>query len=145
MQINLTPDLSLLAIAAIFVANYFVVRKFLIDPINGVLESRESDIRGAEKAYEESLRKFEAATSELESRVQLARREGSEIREGFRGQAIAHRDQVVGRVRSEAEALTSEATEQLSVQTGAAREQIVRESDSLARLAAERILGRPLR
>lgn len=144
MQINLTPDLSLLAIVAIFIANYLVVRKFLIEPINGVLDSRETDIRGAEKAYEETLRKFEAATSELETKLQLARREGSEIREGFRGEALAHRDQVIGRVRNEANTITGEASAAIETQTATAREQIRRESEALARLAAERILGRSL-
>lgn len=144
MQINLTPDLSLLAIAAIFLANYFIIKRFLIDPVNGVLLERETEIRGAEKVYEESLREFEAATAELETKLHLARREASEVREGYRGEAIEHRNQVVGRVRSEAEKMTAEAGDQLQLQTVAAREQIVRESESLARLAAERILGRRL-
>ena len=144
MQINLTPDLSLLAIVAIFIANYFVVKKFLIEPINGVLDSRETDIRGAEKAYEQSLRDFDAATSELETRLQLARREGSEVREGFRREAIEHREELVGRMRAEAGQITGDATTQITAQAATAREQLVRESESLARLAAERILGRSL-
>ena len=37
MQINLTPDLSLLAIMVIFIINYMVVRKFFLQPINEVL------------------------------------------------------------------------------------------------------------
>lgn len=144
MQINLTPDLSLLAIVVIFVANFLVVKRFLIQPISGVLESRETEIRGAEKAYEDSLRQFEAATSELETKLHLARREGSEIREKFRGEALEHRNAVTGRVRAEAQGLTEEASAKLAAQTATAREQIVRESENLARLAAERILGRSL-
>ena len=51
MQINLAPDLSLLAIMVIFIMNYFVVRKFFLQPINEVLEARETETKSAEKLY----------------------------------------------------------------------------------------------
>ena len=43
MQINLTPDLSLLAIVVIFFLNYLVVRRFFFKPITEIIESRESE------------------------------------------------------------------------------------------------------
>ena len=52
MQINLTPDLSLLAIMVIFIINYMVVRKFFLQPVNTVLEARETEKHTAEKLYE---------------------------------------------------------------------------------------------
>ena len=65
MQINLTPDASLIAIMVIFILNYFVVRKFFLKPVQDVLSWRETEIRGAEKAYEETLNRFNAATSRV--------------------------------------------------------------------------------
>jgi F0F1-type ATP synthase membrane subunit b/b' len=42
MQINLAPDLSLFAIMVIFILNYLIVRKFFLQPVNAILEERET-------------------------------------------------------------------------------------------------------
>jgi F-type H+-transporting ATPase subunit b len=144
MQINLTPDASLIAIMVIFILNYFVVRKFFLKPVHEVLSWRESEIRGAEKAYEETLARFNAATSEMESRVHLAKREGAQIRENLRAEGAAHRAAAVDKVRREAEGVVKNADAQLDRDIAAAREQIVREADVLARMAAEKIVGRKI-
>jgi F-type H+-transporting ATPase subunit b len=128
----------------IFIINYLIVKRFLIRPINEVLTWREDEIAGAEKVYEESLARFNAATSEMETRIHSAKREATGIREGYRGEANTRRNEVIERVRKEAETISRSADEQLARDIAAAREQIVRESDSLARLAAERIIGRKL-
>jgi F-type H+-transporting ATPase subunit b len=144
MQINLTPDWSVIAIIAIFLVNYLIVRRFLIKPVNEVLTWREEEVRGAEKAYEESMAKFSAATSEMESRVHLAKREAAQVREAQRAEAATYRSELVAKVRGEADGIIQTADAQLDRDVTAARTQIVSESDALARLAAERILGRKL-
>lgn len=144
MQINLTPDWSVVAIIAIFLVNYLIVRRFFITPVNEVITWRSTEIAGAERVYEESLQRFNAATSEMESRIHAAKREGAQQREVLRHEAITYREQLVARVRGEADAMSRTAHEQLDRDAAAAREQIVREAESLARLAAEKILGRPV-
>jgi F-type H+-transporting ATPase subunit b len=142
MQINLAPDPSLLAILVIFVLNYLVVRTFFIKPINEVLESREHETKSAEKLYEDALGRFNEATAEMETQVHNAKREAAQVRDKFRGEAAAHRSQVLERTNAEAKQIVSEADSNLQGDVKEAREKIVRESDSLARLAAERLLGR---
>lgn len=142
MQINLTPDLSLLAIMVIFIINYMVVRKFFLQPINNVLEAREADTRSAEKLYEDALARFSEATAQTEAQLHTAKREAAQLRDRFRGEASAYRQQVVEKTNAEARQIIGEADESLGRDVAVAREQIVRESESLARLAAERILGR---
>ncbi|HVT45114.1 MAG TPA: ATP synthase F0 subunit B [Thermoanaerobaculia bacterium] len=144
MQIDLTPDPSLLVIIAIFVANYFVVRKWFLRPINQILTDREGEIRGAEKRYEESLAKFNLAVAEMEEKLHHAKREGSEVRERERSEALEQRQQVIRKTRAEAEAIVATADEELRAEVGRAKEMVVREADELARMAAERILGRKL-
>lgn len=144
MQIKLAPDLSLLAIMAIFVVNYFVVRKFFLQPINGVLEARETETESAERLYEEALGRLNDATSKTEMQLHAAKRDAAQVRERFRGEAAAYRQQVVDRTGGEAKAMVADADARLSTDVKTARETIVRESESLARLAAERILGRPV-
>jgi F-type H+-transporting ATPase subunit b len=142
MQINLTPDLSLLAIMVIFIINYMVVRKFFLQPINNVLEAREAETRTAERLYEDALARFSEATAQTEAQLHTAKREAAQLRDRFRGEASAYRQQVVDKTNVEARQIIGEADESLGRDVAIAREQIVRESESLARLAAERILGR---
>ena len=142
MQISLAPDLSLLAILAIFMVNYFVVRTFFLKPINQVLESREGETRSAEKLYEDALARFNEATSQMETQLHTAKREAAAVRERFRGEAGAYRQDVVDRTGAQAKQIVAEAETSLQGDVKEAREKITRESDSLARLAAERILGR---
>jgi len=127
---------------AIFVATYFVVAKFLIEPINRVLEEREHDARTASETYEQALARFNAATSDIEEQLHGARREASKLRDQFRTDAATHRTGLVERTTNEAKRLVTEAEERLTKDVAAARDRIVRDSESLARLAAERILGR---
>lgn len=142
MQINLMPDYSLLAIMAIFIVNYLIVRRFFLKPINEVLEGRETDIRTAENVYEEAMSRFRDATAQMEAKVHAAKREAAQLRDRFRGEAAAHRQQTVDRTSAEAKQIVAEADEKLTREVANARETIVRDSESLARLAAERILGR---
>jgi F0F1-type ATP synthase membrane subunit b/b' len=144
MQINLTPDWSLLAIMAIFIANYFVVRHFFLRPVNRLLIERQQEIQSSEALFEESMSRFHEATSEMEARLAEARKRGAEMREALRGEAAATRNQLLETTRKTAEQASAKAEAELRAETTAARERIVRESDALARLAAEKILGRNL-
>jgi F-type H+-transporting ATPase subunit b len=144
MQISLAPDLSLLAIVAIFLANYVVVRKFFFQPVNAVLVAREQETKSAEKLYEDSLARFNEATSRMEEQLFVAKREAVHLREKFRAEAAAYRSDVVTRTQGEAQKNVAEATTHLQEDVKVARDKIVRDAESLARLAAERILGRPV-
>ena len=142
MQINLAPDLSLLAIMVIFILNYMVVRRFFLRPINEVLEARETETRSAEKLFEDALARFNEATAQTEAQLQAAKREAAQVRERYRGEAAAYRQQVVEKTNVDARQIVSEADAKLQGDVATAREKIARESDALAHLAAERILGR---
>jgi F0F1-type ATP synthase membrane subunit b/b' len=144
MQISLAPDLSLLVIMVIFWLNYLVVRKFFLQPVNEVVETREREAKTAEQLYEESLARFNEATARMEAQLHAARRDAAQIREKFRGEAAEYRNEVLDRTSSEAKATLAEAETRLSQDVVAVRKKIVSESESLARLAAERILGRPV-
>lgn len=139
---KLTPDYSLFVILAIFFLTYLVVRRFFFVPINKILVERENEHRAAEQLYESALATFREATAAVESKLQEARREGSRLRDRFRSDAAASRADVLQRTNSQADAIVTEADARLKSDVMEARARIVTESESLARLAAERILGR---
>ncbi len=144
MQINLMPDVSLLAVMAIFWANYFIVKRFFIRPLDEMLESREVEARSAQETYEQSLGRFNAATAEMEQRIHEAKRHAAQLRDRFRSDAGAHRASMLERTTGEARKLVADAEERLKRNVKEVRDTIVHEAESLARLAAERILGRPV-
>lgn len=144
MQINLLPDLSLFAVMAIFVATYFVVSRWFIRPVNAVIESREHEAKGAQEVYETAMARFAEETTKMEERLHIAKREAGEVRERFRTEAAARRQSVLEKAGSEGETIVRDAESRLKADVAEARDKIVRESESLARLAAERILGRPV-
>ena len=121
MQIKLAPDLSLLAIMVIFILNYLVVRRFFLRPINEVLEARATETRTAENLYEEALARFNEATAQTEAQLHAAKREAAQVRERFRGEAGAHRQQVVDRTSAEARQIVAEADTKLTADVEAAR------------------------
>lgn len=139
---NLAPDWSLLAIVAIFILNYFVVRRFFFQPVNAVLEERAHETKSAEQIYEDSLARFNDATSKMEEQLHVAKREAGSLRDRFRAEAGAYRTDVVSRTQSEAQQYITTGTTELNADVKEAREKIVRDAESLARVAAERILGR---
>lgn len=143
-MIELKPDLSLLAIIAIFILNYLIVRRFLVGPINGVLEWREGKVRDADQRYEEALTGFNAGTEGIEKRLMEAKREGAEIRERYRREAGLQKEELIQKTREQADAMIREATASLDQEVARARDTIRQESEQLARLAAEQILGRRL-
>jgi len=66
------------------------------------------------------------------------------LREKFRADAGARRASLVEKTTAEAQKLVGEADQRLSLDVKEAREKLARDAESLARLAAERILGRSL-
>jgi F-type H+-transporting ATPase subunit b len=139
---QLIPDLSLFVIMAIFLVNYLVVRKFFLQPINEILEERATEQRTAEELYEGALARFNEAAASMENQLHAAKREAAQVRDARRAEAASFRQQLVDRAGAEGKQIVSEADQRLSADVVAARAQISREAESLAKLAAERILGR---
>lgn len=142
MQINLMPDVSLLAIMGIFILNYLVVRKFFLQPVNEILEERDREQRSAEELYEAALARFNEAAAQMETKLHSAKREAAQVRDRHRGEAAAHRQQLVERTGAEGKQIVATADQRLAADVAEARERLSRDADALARLAAERILGR---
>ena len=118
------------------------MRKFFLQPINQVIEARETEVRSANEIYEQSMLRFQEATTQMEEKLHVARHGAADVRDRFRREAAAYRTTVVTKTHDDANAIVTEADEKLKGDVAAARAKIVTESEALARLAAERILGR---
>ena len=128
----------------IFWLNYIVVRKFFLRPVNDVIEVREHETKTAERLFEQAMTRFNEATARVEAQLHAARREAAQLRDKFRAEAAEYRNRVIERTSNEAKASAADAEKHLEADVQVARTKIASESESLARLAAERILGRPI-
>lgn len=126
----------------IFIMTYMVVRKFFLGPINDVLEAREHETKTAEQLYEEAMARFSEATAQVEERLHVAKKDASQMRDKFRAEASAQRATLVERTSAEAKKLVTEAETKLNAEIKEVRETLGRDAESLAHLAAERLLGR---
>ena len=136
MQINLTPDYSLLAIVVIFILNYLIVRRFFLRPINDVIEAREGEVRSANEVYEQSMARFSEATTLMEEKLHAARHAAADVRDRFRREAAAFRASVVEKTHTDAGSIVSEATTLMEEKLHAARHAAADVRDRFRREAA---------
>lgn len=141
----ITPDYTLLVMIAIFLLTYAVVKRWLVDPINGVLEWRAAQVHEADSKYEDAMATLHESSSESEAKLQSARREAAEVRDRYRGEATREREEKMSAVRADAEKQIAQASEELDREVGQIRGAIETDAEKLAEEMAERVLGRDLR
>ena len=120
----------------------WLVYRYLIQPIGGVLADRKSRIDGAADRWEATHQQFLDATARLERETEEAAREAGRVRAEYRQQALDRRQQTLEEARSVAEAKLAAALEELEAATTTARQDLSTRARELARLFAARLLDR---
>ncbi|HVT45953.1 MAG TPA: ATP synthase F0 subunit B [Thermoanaerobaculia bacterium] len=141
-MIELKPDITLLVIAAIFIATYFIVKRFLVEPITEVLDWRASRVHEADEMYEDAIARLHESTEEASKKLGEARREAAEVRDRHRSEAGTLRDSRLGEVREDAARMIDQADSELSQEVTSIRSSLETESENLAAEMVQRILGR---
>lgn len=136
------PNLSLVLIMVCFWATLFLVYRYLIVPVNRVLEERNGRIDGAEKEWAERNDDYLSATARLEEELAEAGRQAAAIREKFRQDAQAARQTKLDEAREKADGRLGTALESLTRDEDAARFELREQAGVLARDFASRLLGR---
>lgn len=115
---------------------------FLFRPVSRVLAARrrrgEESSSLADSSREELERKF----AEYEEAVLEARRRGTRVKEEARSEVAVRRESIIEAVRGELRDEMGKAEAELAVDVSKARADIEASAPALARLAADRILGR---
>ena len=97
------PNASLILIMVCFWLTFWLVQRFLIRPIWGVLSERKGRIDSAQQAWKAKNEEHLAATARLESELEGAAREAARVRGEQRQRAQAERQQRIARGRAEAD------------------------------------------
>lgn len=144
--LNLMPDFTrtLPALLILFFLLVPVMKRLLFEPVLSALEERDQKIDGAREQAERQAREAETVLAAYEKRIRTARAESDVERKAVLESARQDLASQVGQERAGAERGIEHARGEIQGALESARGQLRRDAESLAREAAERILGRAL-
>ena len=138
------PDLSLLVVAALFWATYWVLRQTVFKPLAGIFEERERTVASASDALVKALQNEKETLAEIDRRLTETRREAMLAKDAVRVAANARRQQVLDAAREKARVAAADAQRSLDAQVAKAREQLRSEAHAMAEEIVSRTLGRKI-
>lgn len=137
-----SPNLSIVLVMVCFWATLFLVYRYLIVPINRVLEERSGRIDGAEREWAARNDDYLSATARLEDELLEAGRQAAEIREAHRQRAQEARQARLDETRKQADERLRAALVALANDEKTARAELRGQAEVMARDFASRLLGR---
>ena len=136
------PDLSLLAVMALFWATFFVLRTFLFRPLGSILKERDEAAAQATQSLEAALVREREALQTIDQKMTEARRVALALHESIRAEAAAARQAALEEARDRARATIAAGDEKLSSEVAAARGELEGAARSTAVEIAGLALGR---
>lgn len=136
------PNISIVLIMLCFWVTLWLVNRFLIRPVNTVLDQRHEQIDGAEKAWTTKNEELLSATDRIENELLEAARNAAKTRETYRTGAHQDKQQHLDAARKDAEKKLESALEGLSRDAEKARVELREQAESLSREMVQRLLGR---
>jgi F-type H+-transporting ATPase subunit b len=144
-DLNLTPDVFITTILLVaFVAIMFPLNSLIFRPLLQIMDEREDKITGARRRAASIEAQATEALSRYEDALRVAREEAMQERRAQLEAARADLLTTTRRAKAEAAQELENVREELDASLRDARETLRDGSEELARLAAERILGRSL-
>ena len=136
------PDLSVAWVIVFVLVLSVVLDRLLLRPVTRVMSEREGAIRSARELAESSRARAKSAADELEAKTRSARAEVYRQMEERRRAALERRADTMANTRREIERSMADATGRVRAQATTARAQLERDTDTLAAMIVERVLGR---
>lgn len=138
------PDVTAIYVVLAFIASMAILKRFLFRPLLAILDEREREAQSADKIHAESLAELASTVARAEADLARARGEGLTIREKLRGEGRGQWERKLNEARQEAEVILNRATDEISGAASKAAADLPRSARDLARMLAEKILGRTI-
>jgi F-type H+-transporting ATPase subunit b len=138
------PNLSLIFIMVCFWVTLWIVHRFLVRPVGRVIGERRRRIDDAQAEWSAKNEEYLAAVARVEDEVSSAAKESAGIRADARQKAMDARQEALDGARATADERLAGVLETLDNQAEAARSDLRKRAEELARLLAGRLLGREL-
>lgn len=136
------PNLSLLLIMVCFWVTLWIVYRFLVRPVGAIVAERRRRIDDAQSEWSDKNDQYRAAVARVEDEVATAAREAAGIRAAARQQAMDERQAALDAARARADERLVAVLSTLDSEAEAARADLRKRAQELARLLAGRLLGR---
>jgi len=136
------PNYSLLLIMVCFWVTYWLVKRYLIDAVGGVVEERQQRIDTADEEWAARHEEYELALQKIEARMDDAFRQASQRRAELRQEAMGRRQEIVEAAHAEAGSRLESALNELSEAAQAARAELRSTARTLGRELVSRLLER---
>lgn len=143
-MLQLPPDETFYVQIVLFLLFALALAKLIWEPTLHVLEEREKRTHGAEEDARRMRDEASAMQKKLQASIEQARLAGSDAGEGLRREAEAEERRQLDAAHAEAAALLDDVRRRVAAEAEQARSELRSQADSLARAAAEKILGRPV-
>jgi F-type H+-transporting ATPase subunit b len=138
------PDVTSLYVLLAFFASFLILKRFLFGPLLAILDARDQEAKSAEKVHAESLAELEKTVARAEAELARARSEALAVRERLRGEGRAHWEKKLEEARAATQATLDSATAEIRSAASRAGAELPRSARDLARVLAEKILGRKI-
>ena len=136
------PNMSLILVMVCFWATLWLVQRFLIRPVGATLEERRQRVDGAQEEWAARNEEYLTAITRVEAKLEGAAKEAGQARADRRQQAMDERQAALESAKKHADARLIEAVDTLDSDAETARQELRGRAQELARLLADRLLGR---
>jgi F-type H+-transporting ATPase subunit b len=140
--VNVDFDATILVQIALIVVLLVFLKPLLFDPLMKLFEEREKKIDGAKLQARRMDEKSATALEEYEDAMAKARATAGAERERQRAEGTKEEAEILENVRKKTEKAMEEGRQKIEMDLAAARAELKRDAESLARDVATRILGR---
>jgi F-type H+-transporting ATPase subunit b len=137
-------DYSIFVQIVSFLILWFLLSRLLFKPYLALLEAREKSTDGVKAETAALLKEGERLRSEYESAIARAREEGELEKKTLQSEALQTRERILAQARQEATALIQAAHIEIERDVQQGYQVAVQEAERIARLMAEKILGRTI-
>ncbi len=135
---------TLLSVASAVIVLTIVLNFLLFKPLQRVLEERQQRSDEARAGLAEAQAVQAQRLDEIEQRLKEARREAYTIREKAQHAGHERRDELMQEAQQQAHAMVEKTRAEISADIDTAKKDLEAEADRLAKMIAERVLGRPV-
>ena len=137
-------DLSLILVMVCFWVTLWLVHRFLIRPVGAVVDDRRRRIDGAQHEWTARNEEYLGAIANVEDELGSAAKESARLRSEVRDRSLEERQVALATARATADERLSAVLDTLGTEADAARSDLRRQAEELARLLAGRLLGREM-
>lgn len=141
-MLELPPKIGFYVWIPIFFAFTFVLKTLILEPTQKLLAERAKRTTGAQAEAERMRDEAAALQAEFDRQLADARLAGSTAGEQVRREAEAAEHRILEQARSDSARLVEEVRGRIAAETEQARVALQQDAGTLARLVAEKVLGR---